>query len=90
MTACAQDQRQQAVVTAFWQTIVRFAEPVASQGNIGFWRDVCVKECAGQKRIWAEWEAEAKRQRSENARAAATKGWATRRKTAKRGKRVRS
>jgi hypothetical protein len=78
------------LLSAFWSTVTRFAEPAATLRNVEFWSGVCERKRADEVRFMAQCDEAAKRERSTRARAAALAGWAKRRKSAKRGKAVRS
>lgn len=72
------------VVTAFWGTIARFSEPVATLENVERWRGRCIEHAEREKAVRAEYMAAAAKEQSERARNAANARWA------KRGKAVRS
>lgn len=78
------------MVDAFWGTVARFAEPAATSQSVERWRGVCIQHAERQKEFAAVCEAAAAKEHSERARHAANARWAKHRKSATRGKAVKS
>jgi hypothetical protein len=68
------------IVTAFWGTIARFAEPAATLENVERWRGRCIEVAERDKVAMAEYMAAAAKEQSERARHAANARWAKRSK----------
>jgi hypothetical protein len=66
------------IVVAFWGTIARFAEPVATLFNVGRYRGYSEERTKHEKRQDAIYDAAAKREASERGRHAAKARWSKR------------